>query len=151
MNLAEASAKSYTDASNLDEGSSPIHKSQSPLGSHSLSGIMDLSTSHHDRHDISDNESSAVSYPSLLKVGNVGFSNGSFSAGTGKLACRYCGKTFSQAGYIKAHERLHTGEKPFVCSVCGKRFSDPSNWKKHERVHSNQAQRVPGDMPHKVC
>ncbi|XP_067653408.1 uncharacterized protein [Haliotis asinina] len=56
-----------------------------------------------------------------------------------KLACRYCGKTFSQAGYIKAHERLHTGEKPFACSVCGKRFSDPSNWKKHERVHSNHS------------
>ncbi|GFO21647.1 Zinc finger protein 787 [Plakobranchus ocellatus] len=54
-----------------------------------------------------------------------------------KLACRFCGKTFSQAGYIKAHERLHTGEKPFACSVCGKRFSDPSNWKKHERVHAN--------------
>ncbi|XP_050395722.1 zinc finger protein Helios [Patella vulgata] len=55
-----------------------------------------------------------------------------------KLACRYCGKTFSQAGYIKAHERLHTGEKPFACGVCGKRFSDPSNWKKHERVHISQ-------------
>ncbi|XP_041356509.1 zinc finger protein 619-like [Gigantopelta aegis] len=58
-----------------------------------------------------------------------------------KLACRFCGKTFSQAGYIKAHERLHTGEKPFACSICGKRFSDPSNWKKHERVHNNQSSR----------
>ena len=24
-------------------------------------------------------------------------------------ACRFCGKTFAQASYIKAHERLHTG------------------------------------------
>ena len=25
-------------------------------------------------------------------------------------ACRFCGKTFAQASYIKAHERLHTGK-----------------------------------------
>jgi len=24
-------------------------------------------------------------------------------------SCRFCGKTFAQASYIKAHERLHTG------------------------------------------
>ncbi|XP_053388169.1 DNA-binding protein Ikaros-like [Mercenaria mercenaria] len=55
-------------------------------------------------------------------------------------ACRFCGKTFAQASYIKAHERLHTGEKPYVCSVCNKAFSDASNWKKHERMHSRQVQ-----------
>lgn len=55
-------------------------------------------------------------------------------------ACRFCGKTFAQASYIKAHERLHTGEKPYGCSVCGKAFSDASNWKKHERMHSRQLQ-----------
>lgn len=55
-------------------------------------------------------------------------------------ACRFCGKTFAQASYIKAHERLHTGEKPYGCTVCGKAFSDASNWKKHERMHSRQLQ-----------
>ena len=28
-------------------------------------------------------------------------------------ACRFCGKTFAQASYIKAHERLHTGTNAF--------------------------------------
>jgi len=34
-------------------------------------------------------------------------------------SCRFCGKTFAQASYIKAHERLHTGKHccTFLCTV----------------------------------
>lgn len=67
---------------------------------------------------------------------NLGSSGGNSSS---RITCRFCGKRFAQAGYVKAHERLHTGEKPYHCSVCGKQFSDPSNWKKHERVHTRQS------------
>ena len=135
---------------------SPVNiKPPTPLGQRRMSGIMDLSTTGPETpHGAENGLPHGSPYPSLMGLGGAGLSNGGGSPSGSKLACRYCGKTFSQAGYIKAHERLHTGEKPFACSVCGKRFSDPSNWKKHERVHANQTRKSgpppPPDMVHKV-
>ncbi|XP_037957223.1 zinc finger protein 239-like [Teleopsis dalmanni] len=52
--------------------------------------------------------------------------------------CLECGKTFNYSGYLEAHKRIHSGEKPFKCKLCSRSFSQSSNLILHQRTHTGE-------------
>ncbi|XP_050559476.1 zinc finger protein ZFP2 isoform X4 [Spodoptera frugiperda] len=49
--------------------------------------------------------------------------------------CSFCDYRASNAEQVKIHERLHTGEKPFVCAECGAGFHRKSSYLQHVAIH----------------
>lgn len=50
-----------------------------------------------------------------------------------RFPCPDCDKTFSRKTYLTIHARKHAGLKPFHCCMCGRSFTQKGDCKKHER------------------
>ncbi|KAM4739207.1 uncharacterized protein FYW61_003778 [Anableps anableps] len=54
------------------------------------------------------------------------------------VKCDICGKAYKHNYEMKAHRRVHTGERPFSCRTCGKGFMRSSGLAVHMRIHTGQ-------------
>ena len=47
-----------------------------------------------------------------------------------------CDKRLTQRSYLKRHQLVHTGEKPYVRDTCDKRFTQKTSLERHQRIHT---------------
>lgn len=52
--------------------------------------------------------------------------------------CRYCDSQFHSIVHRLRHERIHTGDKPYVCEYCSRGFRSSMNLKLHIRTHTGE-------------
>ncbi|XP_076809052.1 uncharacterized protein LOC143452095 [Clavelina lepadiformis] len=52
--------------------------------------------------------------------------------------CEYCDYSTNNAGVLRNHMTIHTGETPYVCETCDKRFPIKSKLTTHEKIHVSE-------------
>ncbi|XP_043242165.1 zinc finger protein 135-like [Amphibalanus amphitrite] len=52
--------------------------------------------------------------------------------------CPYCGSVFRLSKYLTSHLRTHTNERPYTCEQCGRAFKEPQALHVHQRIHTGE-------------
>ena len=58
-------------------------------------------------------------------------------AGSDKITCNFCDKSFKSEFYLKSHTLIHTGDLPFGCDKCSARFNRKDKLKRHGLIHGD--------------
>ena len=58
--------------------------------------------------------------------------------GSGMPYCRYCYRCCGSRLALEAHERVHTGLKPYQCQECGRSFRQMIHLTTHRRTHTKE-------------
>lgn len=58
-----------------------------------------------------------------------------------KFTCGFCSKVFNFYWYMKRHERVHTGERPYKCKDCPMAFNHMVSLKNHQKKCTGPAGR----------
>ncbi|XP_065305085.1 histone-lysine N-methyltransferase PRDM9-like isoform X2 [Dermacentor albipictus] len=56
----------------------------------------------------------------------------------GKHQCAHCPYSSNKRYDVTRHERIHTGERPFVCDICHRGFNERSKLDRHLLVHTKE-------------
>jgi uncharacterized Zn-finger protein len=56
-----------------------------------------------------------------------------------KYPCPTCRKVFKIPAMLRNHERVHTGERPFLCSLCSRSFTQMYALRNHEQQHRGES------------
>ena len=52
--------------------------------------------------------------------------------------CVVCSASFTKAGHLERHSRIHSGVKPYKCDVCSAGFAEARKLKRHSKIHTRE-------------
>lgn len=64
------------------------------------------------------------------------------------IRCRFCKRAFPREKSLQAHQRIHTGERPYRCNHpgCHKSFVQSGQLRTHQRLHTGKSMFVIGEV-----